>query len=164
MDFFSGLFGGHYHEIFLFTVVFVKGALPSRQAVACCFIQKAAMSPLGDHQPHLTPTSIFRGWCTSCQKHRDQQIIVSLPALLFYGSSWRFGIEKWQLFLENFSGSHLPEHKTRKVLKNLGKFRSIIQCNIRNENSKNLGNFRSATLLTSSVGSAPMDPDPVTLI
>ena len=42
----------------------------------------------------------------------------------------------------------LPRNKARKSSKNSGKIRSKIRGKIRDENSKNLGNFRSATFLT----------------
>ena len=67
----------------------------------------------------------------------------------FFGFAWGFCIEKCRGFLVNFflvSVSHETKHENSS--KNSGKTRSKIRGKIRDGNSKNSGNFRSATFLT----------------
>ena len=53
------------------------------------------------------------------------------------------------IFGDIFSGLRLPRNEARKILENSGKIRSKIRGKIRDEISKNSGNFRSATFMTS---------------
>ena len=65
--------------------------------------------------------------------------------IFFFVFAWEFSIEKWQgIFGEFFLVSVSHETKHEKSSKNSGKIRS----KIRGENSKNSGNFHSATFLT----------------
>ena len=52
------------------------------------------------------------------------------------------------IFGDFFSGLRLPRNKARKLLKNSGEIRSQIRGKMRDENSKDSGNFRAATFLT----------------
>ena len=83
--------------------------------------------------------------------------ILTLPAPqknfvnIFFVFAWEFCVEKWRGWAHFFLVSVSHEAKHEKSSKNSGKIRSKIGCKIRDENSKNLGNFRSATFLAERI-------------
>ena len=76
-----------------------------------------------------------------------QKIFVNIYIYIyffFFRIAWEFFTEKRRGFLVNF----VWETKHENSSKNSGKFQSKIREEIRDKNSKNSGNFRSATFLT----------------
>ena len=67
--------------------------------------------------------------------------------IFFFGFAWGFCIQKCRGFLVSFffSGLRFPRNEARKLLERFGKNRSKLRGKIRDENSKNSENFRSAT-------------------
>ena len=90
-------------------------------------------------------TALIVSACTELRRN------VTLTALqkhfvdFFFEFAWEFCIEKWRGFLVNFVWSPSP---TKWSTKTPQKIQSKIQGKIRDEKSKNSGNFRSATFLT----------------
>ena len=106
---------------------------------------------------------VFSGLLTHCKLWATAEEIlnfrvakfqnVTLPALLktffvdmFFEFAWEFCVEKWRGFWVNFSGLRFPRNRARK-LKFSGEI-SEQNSGLNSGNSKNSGNFRSATFLT----------------
>ena len=80
--------------------------------------------------------------------------IITLPALqrifvnIFFVFALEFCIEEGRGVFENFSGLQFLGNEARKLLEKFGENSEQIREEIRDKNSKNSGNFRSATFLT----------------
>ena len=96
------------------------------------------------------------------QNTNSQELLCPLSRKLlwifFFELAWEFCIEKWRGFLVNvFCVSVSNERKHEKSSKKSGKIRSEIRGKTRDENSKNSGNFHSATFPTKSRTSRGFD-------